>query len=284
MQFRQENLHLREAWDALTAFTAPAGRSLSAFTQIIKAENGVGVSGESCATAQSIKADGVNHDTGPSAWSVTSDVVFCSQNATCMPSRRQELSLSTNGSSDVKPCADTGCGNKSCSSTNLNVCNRIEVFAGRITTEGSHRLWLAGSTMENRVESAGQEGMGCQRQKNEGGSSTSAGDVRPSTGRINMKEVHASDDQYNVAQALATSSAGIDCNNSDEYSESDSSTQKVYVPVLWLLNKEGGIHNSLESHCTIGVDVNGDADLSQLRSYFMQLLENERLVLIFLEI
>jgi hypothetical protein len=232
MQIRQENLHLREAWDTLVSIIAPAGSHLSAFTQVVDSEGHDSKdSGEIKATGHCTKADGVTHDACPSAWSVISDVVFCGQNEMPMCKRKCNMAWSTNCSNIAKPLP---------------------------------------------VDS---DAVDCQRQVYECGSSSSsaeADDIRPFTGRLNTKEDHANDDMYNVA-------LDINCSDIEEHSNSYLETQKVYVPVLWLLNQAGKMYTRSESHCNVGADIHKYTDLCQLRNYLVHLLENERLVLIFMK-
>ena len=286
MQFRQENLHLREARDALASLIAPVGRSLSAFAPVVGSEgHGCGDSGEVRTTGQGTMADGVDHDAGPSEWSLISDVVFCGQNQMCMPHRMNRGVLSTTGSCSAKPVgSSSGCGDDNYKGT--DGCDGLEGSPGRIITGNtSHfsscRLWLAGTINENRVVSAGEEGIECSYQAHDSGScSSSPGNIGPPA--VRLGEDHASD-PYKAT--WATSTADINCSVSDEYcSDSENGTQKVHVPVCWLINKEEGVHNCSENTCNFNIDRGMDTDLRPLMDYLVQLLENERLVLILLEI
>ena len=92
--------------------------------------------------------------------------------------------------------------------------------------------------------------------------------MKQATGRV--KADNSSNDPFTATSSTAEISGRV----SDKLNDCDQGTQQVYVPVRWLLDKTGGVHDSgdLESGWNIGEET----ALSPMRNYLLKLLENER--------
>jgi hypothetical protein len=259
MQFRQENLHLREAMGALAKFTSSSGRPLSAVTEIVGSEGHVGGdSGGMRAIGQTMTPDCVN--AGPSAWSVVSDVVFCSQDGMCISSRKQKVELPSTGDC-VKPVVGGSyCGDNSYGGIHRE--NLSEPMAGsmRVTPDSSsiklssEGLSLPSPTMESGLDPTQKGGT--------------------LSGRLT--EDNASYGPFNTERASSTTD--IKGSVKELLSESECSTQQVCVPVHWLLGQTGGVHDSGESQWNKEGQADLSSNLSAWQNFLRQLLENERSV------